>query len=395
MPKQIILNNKNSFATEDIKSQAKKVIDTILKNNSFSQEKRCKLFDLRKSILSNSLIDSLGSNNNDVNPWNRIMKIENVKRHWFDNVHHGLAISYFHRLILEKIDYFESKKDPYEKIKQRALISFIGKNWIEGQQKDLTLEQILIGMLWGNKTDFVPPLISRQKVLLTDDRESLIKFLLQKKAIRIDIISDNVGEELFYDILFINYLFVHGLVKTVKYHVKNYPYNVSDITKQDFFWTLNFLALSENNTLRNIANNILDLISKNYINIITYPFTTLGLDRKLAMNVVKKQYMGSSLIITKGDFNYRKNLGWYYWDIKDKYQEIVSYLKCPLACFRVIKNEILTGLKNQTSIYALSKKDPNWWKKGKGGTIIFTFPNNNDYLECNTVENFWNQTIHE
>jgi len=378
MPKRIILSDINSFAVEDLKAQAEKIINVIIKNNSFSLIKKNALLDLQKSILTNSPMDSLDHYNNDTDPWNKIMNMGSDKRFWFDNYHHGLVVSYFHRLILDKIDYFKSGNDPYERIKKQALMEFVENCLPKGRGGDIKIEQILMGMLWGNKTDFVPHTISSEKILLKDDRKLLIEFLFERKPYRIDIIADNIGEELFYDILFINYLFAHDLVKVLRYHVKNYPYNISDATKQDVFWTLNFLAKTNDNSLRNIAENILNLIS----------------DRGLAMNVVDKQYAGSSLIITKGDFNYRKNIGWYYWNIKNEYKEIISYLKSPLVSFRVIKNEILVGLKNKALIDTLNREDPDWWKKGKGGVIMLAIPkNDNNHLKRNIIEDFWAQTL--
>lgn len=390
LPPMITLGDSRSFAVEDLKSQAERVITIILKNNKMPSCLIKKLLTLQKNILKNSEIDHLKTGD-DICYWNKTVFLKK-NPHWFDNNHHGLIISYFHRLILDKIDYFESGLDPYLEIKRQALVSYIKKQ--QEYSIFFNIEKILMGMLWGNKADLVPPTISAKKMMIADDRSKLINFLIKRKAERIDIIADNFGEELFFDLLFINYLFDHKLVKLVRYHVKNYPYNITDTTKQDFFWALDFLTKAKNKKIKLLADNINKLILEKKVKIITYPFTTLGLDRVKAMNVVNKQYNGSSLLITKGDFNYRKNLGWYYWETEDSYEEIMSYLKLPTVSFRVVKNEILVGAINKRTINFLNKNNPNWWKNGCTGMIKFLIPTqliqkSNKFLTEGQIDNYW------
>ena len=376
------------FAVEDLLSQVERVTEIILKNNKLLDNEVKSLEKLRKDIKENFLVEKL-SKGSDKEEWNKLLDLDNYHT-WLDDFHHGLRISYFHRLLLEKVNYFVTKNDPYIKLKRTALKDFIC-NFKKNKVENLCFDEVLDGMLWGNKFDLVPPLISDKKELIHDDRKRLKKFLTEGTLNRIDILADNVGQELFFDLLFACYVLDNKITNKVIFHLKNYPYNISDATKDDF----NDLVkeLLKTTQLKRFGSMVDKNIKKGRIEAITYPFTTLGYDRNNAINVSKSIYHKSSLIVTKGDFNYRKNVGWYYWKMSDSYRDAISYLKSPLLCFRTIKNEVLLGINNSTEIKRLNKKDPQWWKKGIGGVILFEYPNKDRIDPTGRINDYWNEII--
>lgn len=383
----ITLGDKNSFAVEDLKSQAQRVIKLIISNNKLTDLKIDNLLKIRKSVLENNVIPYLQFGEG-ITYWHQIMQIDKNRR-WFGDYHHGLTISYFYRLILDRLNYFDSLNDPFAQIKLNMFLKFLEspKNQIK---HDLKIDELLLSMLWGNKADLVPPKIGVYKTLLVDDRKIFIEFLKHSKLSTVDILADNTGEELVYDLIFVEYLLSNGLAKLIRYHVKNYPYNITDTTRDDFFTIVSILR-RKNSRFKKLADSISKFISDGSIQVVTYPYTTLGLDRSKAINIIEKQYAKSSLIITKGDFNYRKNVGWYFWRKSDNYNLVVSYLKTPILCFRTIKNEIMLGIKDQLRITSLNQKDPDWWKKGVGGVIMFSIPQKNSQTYTENLPEYWGQ----
>lgn len=384
--KKISTGEPDSFAVEDLLSQAERVIGIIIDNNLLSDTQINDLLRLRNEIKNNSLIEKL-KQGEDREEWNKILELE--KNHtWLDDFHHGLRISYFHRLLLEKIEYFKTHKDPYMTLKQSALNNFI--NAISDKNiGNLDIDAILDGMLWGNKFDLVPPSISERKEIICDEREGLKGYFGSGTISQIDILADNAGQELFFDLLFACYVLDNKLTRKVNFHLKNYPYNVSDATKDDFLHLVETLVLSDIDELQKTGVKIKEHIQNRKINSISYPFTTLGYDRIDAINISKKFYQKSSLIITKGDFNYRKNIGWYYWGISDNFGEAISYLKSPLLSLRTVKNEILIGISDVTKVERMSIEDPEWWKKGIGGMISFQSPKTNGKLKYKEINQYW------
>lgn len=380
----ISAGKQDSFALEDLLSQAERVTNIIISYNTLSDKQIRSLEKLRDDIKGNRQIDRL-SKGSDKKEWNRLLDLDN-NHTWLDDYHHGLRISYFHRLLLDKVNYFETNEDPYLKIKRLSLsdsISEISDDYV----RNISFDEILDGMLWGNKYDLVPPSISKKKKLVADNRDKLKEYFDEKALNQIDILADNTGQELFFDVLFACYVIENKISKKIIIHLKNYPYNVTDATINDF----NYLVaeLSGTTRLKNFGSKLAKYIREDKIKPITYPFTTLGYDRKNAANISKTIYHHSSLIVTKGDFNYRKNVGWHYWKISDNYQSAISYLKSPLLCFRVIKNEIMLGINDCIKIDELHQEDPEWWKKGSGGMILFEYPNKNGYDNNGSINSYW------
>lgn len=391
-PRLITVGEENSFAVEDLKSQAERVVNFILEKNNLSSKVQRDLIGLQSSIASGGKIDYLVSGN-DIRYWHNIMGLNDVKkRKWNDKFHHGITISYFHRLILDKLRYFDILRDPYQNIKRDSFRSFI-QNSKEKLSNQASLQIIIEGMLWGNKYDLIPPVICKDRVLLVDKINDFEIFLKKIKPKFIDIIADNYGEELFFDLLFIDYLFKNRLVKQIRYHVKNYPYNISDTTVEDFKWAIEYLLRSKSKNTIDLGKCISKLVEEGHLKINTYPFTTLGLDRRLALNVIKKQFKGSKLIISKGDFNYRKNIGWYYWKQTHNYSKAISYFPAPVLCLRTIKNEVLLGITSLKKIKKQNRYDKSWWKKGVGGMISFEYPHLKDSYLNSTVDTYWEGKI--
>ncbi len=58
------------------------------------------------------------------------------------------------------------------------------------------------------------------------------------KHARVDVILDNAGFELVTDLVLADFLVSAGLAKQIRFHGKSIPWFVSDVTKQDFEWTI-------------------------------------------------------------------------------------------------------------------------------------------------------------
>lgn len=374
----ITLGSPDSFAVEDVTSQAKRVVDIIVENNDLSKELKEDLYKIRDDILSNKAIPHL-STGDGIHYWHEVVGVDGKKR-WFGDHHHGLIISYFHRLLLDKVGYFNTKTDPYQKLKTESLLVAISE--LGTSEKEQDLSTILINMLWGNKHDKVPSHISAEKLLMEDHSEKFIKHLKFNNVKRLDIVADNAGAELLWDLVFIDYVLSDKLAKEIFYHVKNYPYNVSDTTRDDVY-----LAFEFGKDLKFIKRLKKQLNKK--LHIVTYPFTTLGLDRVKAINVFKTVFDTSDLIVTKGDFNYRMSVGWYLWDVTDSLSKILAYSHAPILTIRAVKNEVLAGITDISKISIAESFSKSWWKYGYGGVILFAIPDKKYELKKSRLPEYW------
>ena len=79
----------------------------------------------------------------------------------------------------------------------------------------------------------------------------------------------------------------------------------------------------------------------------------------------------ASLIISKGDANYRRLIGDRHWPYTTPFDDVVCYLPAPLVALRTLKSDVLVGLKpGQQPI--LDQKDPDWLINGRWGLIQFS-----------------------
>jgi hypothetical protein len=65
--------------------------------------------------------------------------------------------------------------------------------------------------------------------LVINNLDQIVEYLSSKSNVRVDIILDNSGFELFVDLIFADFLIQSGIADTVVFHAKAYPYFVSDV----------------------------------------------------------------------------------------------------------------------------------------------------------------------
>ena len=153
--------------------------------------------------------------------------------------------------------------------------------------------------------------------LIINDLDRVAKILSNSNGVRIDIVLDNSAFELFVDLLLADYLVESGIASKVVFHAKEYPYFVSDVTLNDFSFTIE--AILDICKAEPWANK---LKWKTYIDqgtwsvecdpfwTLSYPFQDIDrafqADPSYGSSWDKLKRQGSKLVIFKGDLNYRK-----------------------------------------------------------------------------------------
>jgi len=221
--------------------------------------------------------------------------------------------------------------------------------------------------LWGNKCDLsisagvsnhqldVDPVgqaLRLQANILHDDTESVWRHLVNNKRTgRIDIVLDNAGFELFTDLCLADFLTSVGMATTVRFHAKCIPWFISDVTAEDWQWTLNELLSASGNFT---SFNAFGLLCKQRLDegtwqFTTHPFWTLPHDFSIMQSAAPDLYAdltGSDLILFKGDLNYRKLTGDRLWPPTTPFSHALrGFGPAPLCTLRTLKCDLVTGLK--------------------------------------------------
>lgn len=399
----LLYRDRNVFAKihgEEVNAETKAVIGRLAK--------------LRNEMETDKPIVILESNSEDVEIWNNFILKYNedfgCEPSWFTSA--WLIVEcYLYRRIRQSFELSSrlSSFDPFREQKEHSFLHAIdvvsalscyllemeipsnSNNAIEKKNfiKEYFIRFIELS-LWGNKCDL--SLSSGEKVLPSDDplqqldslrenilvneSESLYELLesqcQKSKKIKLHLVLDNAGFELFSDLCLVDFLFESGLVETAFIHVKEIPWFVSDTLEHDFTWLLNYLSTSENPHLKKLGAKWQDYHASNRWIIVKEKFWTLPYDYSQMEEVDSKLYeflSQANLVIFKGDLNYRKLTGDLQWSHLTPFKTALrGFGPAPLCTLRTIKAEIVVGMKEE-NVKNVSSKHSNWMYSGEFALI--------------------------
>jgi hypothetical protein len=75
---------------------------------------------------------------------------------------------------------------------------------------------------------------------------------------------------------------------------------------------------------------------------------------------------GATIVVLKGDANYRRAVGDAIWPAPATFAEATDYFPAPLLCLRTMKSDALVGISPQ-EISALDRVDAKWRINGRRG----------------------------
>ncbi|MFW5695036.1 MAG: ARMT1-like domain-containing protein [Alkalispirochaeta sp.] len=303
------------------------------------------------------------------------------------------AETYAFRLLLAAGRYFETGIDPYGPMKAAELDSgapffpvqrFFAPEGpaaplLEGEQVAAAavpalLEEALHLSMWGNKADISfaagGPLdhsAGERQLLLRDDSAAAAEILAGEGG-TIHIIMDNSGAELAGDLVAaLTIIRLTGAAVTL--HPKLYPTYVSDTTVDDIHTYLNRSAESTDEVVRHFAAAVRTEFNSGTLSLAPddYWCTTRFL---VAMPPrIASTLQGATLVIVKGDFNYRRVFRDTIWspDITPQAAAGTTF-PYPILLLRTMKSDCLTGVA-RTVTDSLDTTERGWRTAGKRGVI--------------------------
>lgn len=248
--------------------------------------------------------------------------------------------------------------------------------------------------LWGNKCDLsvsggaensqkLNPLtqlnVLQSFILVNDAR--LIWDRLQEcndrnpGNVRVDFIMDNAGYELFTDLCFADFLCSKNLVHSVRFHVKEIPWFVSDTTSRDLAWTLQTMkGHVQEQALADMGKRWEEKFLSGQWEMVSHFFWTLPHDFSEMSTVAPALYEqlgGSHLLVFKGDLNYRKLTGDRKWEPTTPFHvSLRGFQPAALCTLRTLKADVVVGL--QTHQAEESRKiNQSWMTSGDFAVIQF------------------------
>jgi uncharacterized protein with ATP-grasp and redox domains len=317
-----------------------------------------------------------------------------------------LAETYFFRRILEATEYFQPGPgagiDPYALQKRRGLApvipalrpfsarvtALLQANSDGSDSCRDGLAELLRLAIWGNQADLSlwPADESNQTAgpnkahqqdpnldpLLSDEADEAARYLTgsARSPGRVDFILDNSGVELAFDLGLADFLLAASLAQDIRFHVKPYPTYVSDSTAADVVATIAHLASASDPAIQATGARLGEYMETGSLCMQTHHFWVSPLSGWEMPVDLRADLSRSSLLISKGDANYRRWLGDRHWPFTTPLAEILSYLPAPWLALRILKANLAAGLPPGASA-AAAKTDPDWLYSGHWGVIQF------------------------
>ena len=165
------------------------------------------------------------------------------------------------------------------------------------------------------------------------------------------------------------------LVHRVVFHPKLFPWFVSDVTQNDLDWTLDQLSTSSHESLAKLSQLCRGRFDDKSFAVFHHNFWTLPHDYAQMQHQAPDLYEElekSSIILFKGDLNYRKLAGDRKWNPATDFQTALgNFHPAPLCALRTLKCDLAVGLKPGQA-EEVQKKDEKWMLTGDYGVIQFS-----------------------
>ncbi len=365
MAQEITTGKEGSFARYTILNRVPDILKDLISGNDLSREAEKGLGELSNSLPGGelSLLDGDYPFSGTIN----LTLQEHPDYLWLNAPFLFLENYLYHRIseicgyFTNRFDYFRYKKEA-EAVKGRdRFAAFLGNR----DSLD-TFSEICLLNLMGNKADlsqnashYSPDGVSE---LLIDHRDRAATLI--GRASRVDLILDNAGEELFFDLLLAYWLLSRTDVHRVKLHFKSMPYFVSDALVADYRFLLNLLAGEKETGW--FAGEMNRLEGEGRLELGEDPFFVSGEPYSRLPRTLSEELTRSDLLLFKGDLNYRRLVGDCYWPHGTETSSLVKGFSTDILISRILKSEVMAGLE-PGSIPSRIRTD--WMFSGKYGQI--------------------------
>jgi len=372
----------NAFANHTMRSRAPKIIrETAHINDDFPPQVKAQLEALAAGMESDRPVPPLVTSAPDHAHW-RSAYLAHDGDTWLDTEWFYAETFYF-RHIVEITGWFETGRDPYAPKKREELDT--PALWRALDQalttrdadvpSDHKLTDLIEAALWGNSIDLSYAQAAAHGTtrdpsdLLIDDTSTVVDHLHATQLNgHIDIIADNAGTELALDLVLVDAL-LDGWTDNVRLHIKQHPTFVSDTIRTDVLDFLTLLRARPNSAQRALGDRLSAALAEGALELIPDWFWNSSHFLWQHPNL-NDLFRGSSLVISKGDANYRRLLGDAFWNATTPFSEVVAYLPAPTLALRTLKSDPIVGLKAGIAA-RLDAEDDKWRSNGKRGVIQF------------------------
>ena len=396
LPARCMVADPDSFAHWTLAERFPTIIQHVIADNQFPGDIAERLTAFGRDLAQGS-VRRLHDDGPDLSAWHRYLT-PFLGRRW-SALPWYFAEAYFYRRLLEATQYFlpgpGSGVDPYRCRKAARLTATMdavaavsaevttGLSTAAGRRPfagGALLWTLLSWALWSNWGDLslwpigggaADPGNAAEKggtQVLVDDSARVVERLEQLHGARVDIIADNAGLELVCDLALADVLLASGGAERVYLHLKAHPMFVSDATGVDVYDTVQRLTVHENGNVRHCGTRLDAHLRTGRLRLRPEFFWTSPRMFTELPPALRAALAQSSLVVVKGDANYRRLLGDRRWPVTTSFDALMGAFPALLVAIRTVKSELLVGLTAEQAL-TLGCANPQWVRGGRWGII--------------------------
>ena len=371
-PPPLRTDPSNAFAHYSMTVRVPKILDDVREENAdYLAAVLDAIARLRDDIRGDARVPPLGFPSPDAHEWAPGPGAATwLHTEWF------FAECYLYRSLMTAVRYWERGRDPFAPVKRRELGS--DALW-EGLQAvvahpargDELVYALLDLSLWGNRVDLsygVGTAFGRagqSHDLLCDDRGRAVAELLRGRG-DVHLVADNTGSELSMDLALADVLMATAGAR-VSLHVKMHPVFVSDATVADV-WSLVDAMSARGGPCRELATRLERAFATGQLRVLpdfywNGPRFLWDRPPRIAAELDR-----ATMVIFKGDANYRRVIGDALWAPETTLAEATGYFPAPLLLLRTMKSDAVVGLSTGLA-QRLDTVDREWRINARRGLI--------------------------
>jgi hypothetical protein len=363
----------NAFARYSMEVRVPKIArDTLARNPHVSEPVRRAVEELARAIEGNAAIPPPSLPCPDWQGWQRAYEAHANERwlaaEWF------YAELAFYRELVGAFRYWETGRDPFDPFKEEEIEGERLWQRLERVQasnvasRDDRLAGLLEACLWANRVDLSYTVAaSREHAgdadLLADDRARVVPLLGGDEA-DVHMVLDNAGTELCLDLALVDAI-LDAARSRVTLHLKIEPTFVSDATPKDVWGLVEALAARPGRPAA-LSTRLRAAFDAGRLRLLPDAFWSGPGFMTAAPAHVAGALAGASLVVFKGDANYRRVVGDALWPADEPFATACATLGYPLLCLRTMKSDAVLGLRRGLA-EELDRQDDRWRIDGRRG----------------------------
>ena len=364
-PPPLRTDGSNPFARFSMEIRVPRIArDLLEKNPTLAPTSREAVERLACSIEEDAPLPAPRPPAPDVDAW-ASAHAEHASERWLaaEWFHAELA---FYREIAHACRFWETDRDPFAPAKDEELAG--ERPWSRLEQaldrrgaRDERIGELLDACLWGNRVDLSYTVGAshdhpHDDDLLVDDRASAIPLLVRPGA-HIHVVADNAGTELALDLGLVDALLEDPACR-VTVHLKAQPVFVSDALPRDVWSTLDRMG-ARRGVVGSAAARLRAGFDAGRLRLAPDPFWSGPRFLWEAPSHVTQALSAATIVVIKGDANYRRVVGDALWPPEAPFAEAAGYALFPLLCLRTMKSDSVLGLPSGLA-GRLDASEPRW-----------------------------------